>query len=259
MTRVLILAAGQGSRLRPLTNDTPKCLVPLLGIPLLERQIAVLKQCGINDIHIAAGYHANQVQLLGYPVTVNPYFLTTNMVETLFSCKQFLEKKGDLIISYGDIIYQKDALKKLLAMDAEIALVVDKQWRQYWELRRDDPLEDAETLILDKQENILELGKKTKNYNCIQGQYIGLIKIRADKIADLITFYYALDRTRRYDGHEFCQMYMTSLLQLLIDANWEIKAVSVNNGWLEIDTMDDLLLYEELGAKGQLKQWCEWE
>ena len=56
MTRALILAAGQGTRLRPLTNDKPKCLVPLLGKSLLERQVDTLKKSGVTNIHIATGY-----------------------------------------------------------------------------------------------------------------------------------------------------------------------------------------------------------
>ena len=55
MTRALILAAGKGNRLRPLTDDKPKCLVPLFGKSLLERQINTLEDVGIVNIHIATG------------------------------------------------------------------------------------------------------------------------------------------------------------------------------------------------------------
>lgn len=256
MTRALILAAGQGTRLKPLTNDRPKCLVPLLNVPLLERQTQILKQCGVTDIHIAAGYRADQIKALGYSVTINPHFATTNMVETLFSARDFLEKKGDLVIAYGDIVYQKENLQKLLHCDAAIALMIDKNWRPYWELRLEDPLQDAETLILDAQGYVQELGKKPESYERIQGQYTGLIKIRHDKIKDVIDFYEKLDRYQSYDGKDFSHMYMTSFLQLLIDSNWKIKAVEVQNGWLEIDSVHDLACYEALAKKGTLQQFC---
>ncbi|MCP4986056.1 MAG: phosphocholine cytidylyltransferase family protein [Colwellia sp.] len=147
MTRALILAAGEGTRLRPLTNDKPKCMVPLLGTSLLERQIARLTRQGISDIHIATGYKAEQIQALGYPTSFNAHYHKTNMVSTLFCALNFIEQSGDLIIAYGDIVYDDINLRTLLESDGEIALMIDKKWRDLWSLRLENPLEDAETLI----------------------------------------------------------------------------------------------------------------
>ena len=257
MTRALILAAGQGTRLQPHTIDKPKCLVPLLGHSLLERQAAVLRASGIKDIHVAAGYRADQIERLGFSVSINPRFASTNMVASLFSAQAFIEQPGDLLIAYGDIIYQQDNLDKLLACDDEIALMIDRQWRRYWELRIDDPLQDAETLIMDGDGYVTELGKKPKDYTDIQGQYTGLIKIRGDKIPDFIAFYRGLDRSARYDGKDFDNMYMTSFLQALINAGWKAKACLVDNGWLETDTVEDLALYEAMARDGRLRGLCQ--
>ena len=54
--KAIILAAGEGKRLRPLTEDVPKCMVTLFGKSLLERQIEIFRQCGIDDISIVTGY-----------------------------------------------------------------------------------------------------------------------------------------------------------------------------------------------------------
>ena len=51
----IILAAGMGTRLRPLTNDRPKCLVAVNGVPMVERQIQFLKEKGIDDITLISG------------------------------------------------------------------------------------------------------------------------------------------------------------------------------------------------------------
>lgn len=254
MTKVLILAAGQGTRLRPLTNDKPKCLVQLLGNSLLERQVNTLKSCGVDTIHIATGYREDQIRNLGFDTTLNPKYASTNMVETLFCASEYMVEGEDLIIAYGDIVYQKGNLKELLNCSEEIALMVDKNWKSLWSLRLENPLDDAETLKLDKG-FVTELGKKPISYSEIEGQYTGLIKIRGDKIKEFKDFYLNLDRTASYDGQDFFNMYMTSFLQMLINSGWKAKAVEVEGGWLEIDSVDDLDCYEDLYHQGKLSEF----
>jgi len=250
MTKALILAAGQGTRLRPITNDRPKCLVPLMGVTLLERQVKTLESKNIDNVHIVTGYRADQIEVLGFETSYNDRFKKTNMVESLFSALEFIKScKEDLIIGYGDIVYSDYNLSKLLACDDEIALMIDRNWKDLWSLRLENPLEDAETLLLDEYGYVTSLGKKPNNYDEIQGQYTGLIKIRADKLQDLITFYGNLNRNRSYDGKDFNNMYMTSFIQMLIDDSWKVKSVDVVNGWLEVDTVDDLNTYELLMLK----------
>lgn len=260
MTKVLILAAGQGTRLRPLTDNMPKCLVPLLGKSLLERQISTLNSCGINDIHIATGYLTEQLEAFGFGTSYNPRFYETNMVESLFSAMDFIRKEGgDLIIAYGDIVYQKENLLALLACDDDIALMIDKGWKDLWSKRLENPLDDAETLLMDSDGYITELGKKPDSYDKIQGQYTGLIKVSAQKIDDFIRFYEKLDRNGIYDSKDFDNMYMTSFLQLLIDSGWKIKAAEVEHGWLEIDSVDDLAHYHSMAETGELAQFYKVE
>jgi choline kinase len=256
MTRVLVLAAGQGTRLRPLTNDKPKCLVPFLGRSLLARQVATLRKASIYQIHIATGYRSDQIEALGFDTSFNARYAETNMVETLFCAVDFIKRCAelgeDLIIAYGDIVYQDENLVKLLACDDEIALMIDAKWEDLWRLRLNNPLDDAETLVMDSNNFVKELGKKPDNYDRIQGQYTGLIKLRSDKINDIVDFYQQLDRSANYDGKDFNNMFMTSFLQLLIDAGWQVKAALVNSGWLEIDSVDDLEQYESMFEKGEL-------
>jgi choline kinase len=257
MTRVLILAAGEGTRLRPLTNDKPKCMVPLLGTSLIERQIACLKRHNISDIHVATGYRADQIEALGYPTSFNERYDKTNMVSTLFCATDFIDKDGDLIIAYGDIVYNDENLQTLLSCDDDIALMIDKKWRDLWSLRLENPLDDAETLVMNDTGHVTELGKKPKNYDRIQGQYTGLIKISSNKIKDFIDFYQNLDRKAKYDGKDFDNMYMTSFLQALINAGWLAKAAIVHNGWLEIDSVGDLEEYESMAKQGKLEKFYQ--
>ena len=255
MTRALILAAGQGTRLRPLTDNKPKCLVSLLGKSLLERQVDTLRELCVNDILIATGYRADQIEALGFATSINPEFAETNMVESLFSALSYIQQEGDLIISYGDIVYQSNNLQALLNCGDEIALMIDANWRDLWSLRLDNPLDDAETMIMNDDGYVTELGKKPKSYEQIEGQYTGLIKIRSDKLEALLAFYNGLDRSAIYDGKDFSNMYMTSFLQVLIDSGWKAKAVLVNSGWLEIDSLEDLSKYEAMAKEGTLDRF----
>jgi choline kinase len=257
MTKALILAAGQGTRLRPITNDRPKCLVPLVGRPLLERQVETLNKVGVTDIHIATGYRADQIESLGFNTSINTRFDQTNMVESLFSAIDFIRDcKEDLIIGYGDIVYQLNNLQALLSCDDEMSLMIDKEWRALWSLRLENPLEDAETLVMDNEGYVTELGKKPDSYEKIQGQYTGLIKVRNDKIPAFVNFYERLNRDGNYDGKDFYNMYMTSFIQMMINDGWKVKAAIVEGGWLEVDSVDDLECYEKLHKNGQLQRFC---
>ena len=130
--------------------------------------------------------------------------------------------------------------------------MIDKKWHRLWSVRNEDPLKDAETLKLDDEGFIIELGKKPNDISSIQGQYTGLIYIKNHVINDLINFYNSMDRYELYDGRIFKKMFMTSFLQSLIDSKWKIKATMVENGWLEVDTVKDLEIYSKLQKKGKL-------
>ena len=255
MTSCLILAAGEGSRLRPLTSGTPKGLVPLLGKPLMSYQFDVLEAAGITDIAIATGYRADKFSSYKYPTYHNELFNQTNMVESLFSARSFISKsKGDLLISYGDIVYESGNLQSVLNGGGDLSVMVDRGWLDLWSVRNEDPINDAETLKLNQLGRIIEIGKKPKSLDEIEGQYTGLIRVPEHKKEDLVAFYDSLVKTDTYDGRNFDQMYMTSFIQMLIDAKWDVLPAHVENGWLEVDTVADLELYEKLSLEGNLEK-----
>lgn len=253
--KALILAAGQGTRLRPLTDNRPKCMVELAGRPLIKRQAATLLALGISDITVVSGYRADQIAAAGFATCVNPRFAATNMVATLFSAEHLMDETQDLLICYGDIVYEARVLATLLKVNAPVTVVIDSQWRRYWELRLDDPLTDAETLKLGPGGRLLELGKKPRTYADIDGQYIGLIKIRADHVHALKQLYHAMDRSAIYDGKDFDNMYMTSFIQYQIDEGWDVRVAPTENGWLEVDSVTDLELYHRMAADGTLARF----
>lgn len=245
--KAIILAAGQGSRLMPLTQDRPKCLVPLRGVPLLEYQLEVFRDLGVDDVVVVTGYRAESLGAYGLRRVNNPDFMTTNMVHSLFCAESEMDQ--DIILSYGDIIYEARVLAALLETPGNIAVAVDKGWQSLWQLRMENVLTDAETMKLNEKGQITELGKKPKTLADIQGQYIGLIRLSRGILPEVRRFYHSLDKKALYDGKTFPQMYMTSFLQLLADKGWPLQAAFIQNGWLEVDTVRDLETYQRLPAK----------
>ncbi|ENK1724678.1 phosphocholine cytidylyltransferase family protein [Campylobacter upsaliensis] len=246
--KALILAAGFGSRLMPLTEFVPKTMVKYQGKALIEYEITALKEAGVSEIAVVGGYLAPILREFVANLGINTFYENknydkTNMLMTLFCAREFmqksLEEKQDLIISYADIVYFKESVEKLSRARADLAIVVDRAWRELWQKRFENPLDDAETLKM-KEGKIKELGKKAKSYDEIEAQYIGLFKFSHTFLPKMISFYESLDRKALYDGKDFDNMYMTSFLQALIDKFDNALAVEINGGWCEIDFKKDL-------------------
>ncbi len=239
--KMIILAAGQGTRLRPLTNDIPKCMVKYENKPIIDYIIQVAKECSINNIAVVNGYKKEVLEkyLSDRILTfyTNNEFHSTNMVSTLFCAKDFMN--DDIIVSYADIVYKKEVLEKLIKSEEDFSVVIDRKWRELWSQRMENPLEDAETLKIQNG-NIIELGKKPKNYSEIEGQYIGLIKISKNILREVIDYYEGLDRSAMYDGKNFDNMYMTSFIQMMINNLLDVKPVFIDGGWVEIDCVEDI-------------------
>ena len=107
--KALILAAGFGSRLMPLTENKPKCMVEYKNKKLIDYEITALKEAGVGEIAVVGGYKFEILkEYLKTKFSIssffeNAQFAHTNMVQTLFCAKDFLQKcmdeKEDLIIS----------------------------------------------------------------------------------------------------------------------------------------------------------------
>jgi len=247
MTRAMILAAGQGTRLRPLTRNRPKALVPLLGRPLIERQIEILRAEGVDEIVVIGGYRGEMLQGLGVKVVINPDYADTNMVASMMVAADFVDRSdSDLLISYGDIVYTRHNLRTVLENRGDISLMVDRAWRKLWSVRFADPLSDAETFKVNSDGLIAELGEKPQHYHQIEGQFTGLIRVDATRTGAFRSEWNALPAEGR------ANMYMTRFLQNLIEAGWKVLPAWVESGWLEVDSVDDLSAYERLAVEGKL-------
>ena len=257
--KVIILAAGQGRRLAPLTNDKPKCMVKLFGKSLLEWQIEKFRKFGIKDISIVTGYKKKLISMDGIKIYHNNNFEKTNMVETLFCAKK--EINETVIVSYGDIIFQDNVVQQLIESKDDFSVVIDKEWKRYWDIRFDNPLDDAESLILDSENNIKNIGQKTVTLEEIQGQYIGLMMFKGNSTKIIKKFYEKMKELSKMGKNPlnsnlpFELSYMTDFLQGLVNEKYKLKAILIKNGWLELDSMQDYEIYNKLYQEGKISSF----
>ena len=245
---MVILAAGQGTRLRPLTDTWPKCLVEVGGRALLDWQLSVARRVGIHDIAVVRGYKKEAIDRPNVTCFENPAYSTTNMVETLW-CAESVFDDG-FIVSYGDIIYEAFVLEHLLAAKHAISVVVDQGWQAYWERRFENVLDDAETLQVDESDRIFSIGQKPDSLEQIEGQYIGLTAFRGEGV-EVVRSVYRRAHQEAARGcnplrgqRPFHKLYMTDILQGIIDSGFPVYQVPVQRKWLEIDSLKDLELAE---------------
>lgn len=233
--KAIILAAGRGSRMKHATDNIPKCLLKVKGKTLLEIQIEALKKAGIKEIGIVTGYLSEQLRDYCENTFYNDKWDETNMVVSLMSAQNWL-RQSDCVVSYSDIYYDDLIVKKLIKDNCQIGVAYDPNWQKLWRERFKNPLSDAETFQLSSNNNIIEIGNKTSQINEIQGQYMGLMKFTIKGWSDLEKIITALKKD------ELKKIQITQLLQKCISSGFEIKAISNNNEWGEVDSQKDLEL-----------------
>lgn len=245
-TAGIILAAGRGSRMKALTSEHPKCLVELAGKPLLAWQVAALRGAGLERLLVVRGYAASCIQG-PFETTENPRWEHTNMLSTLmcadgFARDVFAHGIERLVVSYSDIVYHSDHVRKLLACPSDIAITYDTAWQALWTLRFGDPLLDAETF---HQENGLlrEIGGKPHSLDDIHGQYMGLLCFSPSGWDTAVRLCSSL-------GEAVDKTDMTSFLRLLLAQSVPVGAVPVAGKWCEADSSGDLQAYENALARG---------
>lgn len=125
----IILAAGMGTRLRPLTNDIPKCLVKVCGTPMVERQIQFLHEAGITDITLVSGYKAERLEYLkteyGVDIVFNDKYDTCN---NIWSMVKVLDRFGDTWVLEGDVYMKENCFSSNICQSAYFA-----RWHEYYE------------------------------------------------------------------------------------------------------------------------------
>lgn len=240
--KAIILAAGQGTRLKKYTQDLPKGMLSFQGKTIIERQIELYRKCGIEDISVVRGFAGEKIAYEGVKYYTNEDFANTNMVESLLAARA--EFTDDVILSYSDILFGEDMLRAVMEASGDFLAAVDKDWKEYWQARYGRVDFDTESLSIDGGGLITSLGLENPPVEEIDARYVGLLKFSGRGlgiIEQVMENAYALgaDQPWQQSGKPVRKAYMTDLLHALIQKGERVHAVPFHHGWIEFDTNED--------------------
>lgn len=241
--KVIILAAGMGSRMGDLTKDEPKCFLKVNGKTLIERLIDQLRNIGLKDISIVTGYKAKKFKFNDINFFNNKEFKTSNMVYSLMKAKKKLN--DDTLVIYSDIIISNKILKEMIGKkyNNKLAVAVDIKWKKYWAFRFKNINQDLESLQMNNKKEITEIGKELKNIKDIDGRFIGVIRFSKSVNKTFLKMWNKEKNKNKKNwgisGRSLKKAYMTDLLNKFIKLKIKCDAVLFKNGWYEFDNKKD--------------------
>ena len=169
--KAIILAAGVGSRIRPLTDNCPKCLLKIGGVTILERMLTHIQACGINEVVFVLGYLQEQIESFvknSFPeldahFIVNDRYKETNTGYSLMLTEGFI--KGSSFVKFdADVVFDQNILESLLASDDQNILCIDKEIH----------LDDEEIKVVVKDGSRIVKASKTVMPTDAEGESIGI-------------------------------------------------------------------------------------
>lgn len=258
--KAIILAAGQGTRLKKYTENLPKGMLSFSGKTIIERQIEMYRKCGVDKIIVVRGFAGDKINYTGITYYTNEDYENTNMVESLMTAKS--EFDDDVIVSYSDILFEERLLKGMMESKTDFACAVDDNWKEYWQMRYGKVDFDTESLSIDGDSNIVELGLENPSLEDIDARYIGLLKFSKDGLKYIVDTMKAayeeyLDKPWQQSGKVVKKAYMTDLLNAIIESGRKVKAVHFSNGWIEFDTNTDYENAMDWATNGKLSKIIE--
>jgi len=239
--KAIIIAAGLGSRLKSYTENLPKCMLKFGDKTLLERQLEAYRNCGINNISVIRGYKKEKINYEDLRYYENPDFENNNILNSLFYAEE--ELNGNVIVAYSDILFEASVVRRLLESQADISIVVDIDWRGYYDGRKEHPIEEAENVIFNANNEVLKIGKILTEKDDVHGEFIGMLKF-TPRGAEIFKKHFHRAKEIYWDkpyqrAAIFQKAYITDIIQDMADLGVPVHCVIIERGWKEIDTVED--------------------
>ena len=247
--KAIFIAAGEGSRLENLTKDLPKPLVEINGKSIIERQIELLRKNNVNDIIVVTGYKKEKFTFKNIKYIHNPNFREQEQTGSLMVARS--EIVGDILIMFGDILFEETILQQMLNSKCDIVIAIDKDWEKSYEERPDNPKSKADKVLI-KDDKVIQISAKNikinDNDNNI-GELLGLMKLSPKGSKILIEQYKKLENShvgKFHDAPSFKKAKFVDILQELLSLGIIITPVSIIGKWCEIDTKHDLEIAKKM-------------
>lgn len=239
--KAVILAAGIGSRLFPLTKDRPKCLVDFGNQTILKFQLERLQACGFKKVVIGIGGFAaqveeyvNQLKLKDLEVILdyNPFYYCSNNLISLWMLRSHLDE--DFVLLNGDIAFDTKMLKTLASKTDLISLG----------FRPQDDFDDDDMKIVLKDSKVIEVSKEIARDRA-NGESLGMLRFSKEGAQILRKTLEELVRDKDYIN----RFYLTAI-QRIIDSKVPVTGADLSPAnWYELDFPADFeVLKEKIGT-----------
>ncbi|WP_061019356.1 sugar phosphate nucleotidyltransferase [Vibrio splendidus] len=234
----VILAAGVGSRLRPMTNDKPKCLVTTAGKTILQYQLDTYKEAGIKELIIVVGYEGQAIKdyckhIKDFNITIveNTIYEDTNNMYSFYLAKEYVKGKA-FILNNADLSVDSSLVSKMLNDNRTDLVAVDAG------LFNDESMK----VSLNSNNKIVDISKQVTESNSF-GCSIDFYKF-SEESSNL--FFNELESIIEVDKNlkDWTEVAMQRLFQSQI---LKFEAFDIEGlPWVEIDNYDDLALSDEI-------------
>lgn len=223
MVKAIILAAGQSSRLHPLTITIPKCLLKIGNTTILDYNLSILERAGIEDIVLLVGHqghileekYGNRLECIFYED-----YKKTNNLYTLNSAIRHLDQ--ETLVMFSDVLIDFKTLKNIINSKSDYNLLVHQK----------DILEGTMKVKV-RDDSIHEIGSHIPQTEA-DGNFVGIAKFSSNGTKVLRSKIKSICETKK-----MTQEYYTVVLNEIAFEGGQINFVNVETPWIEIDTIED--------------------
>ncbi len=232
--RYIILAAGKGTRLHPLTKKCPKCMYNLeADKSVIQTMIANIRLCDPSaEFIVVTGFMRKEIEehLKDVVFVYNPFYEITNSIASLWFAKEYLT--GDITILNADIVAEEKLIRNVIVQKlAGAKILLDSSIKQ-----------NGDYNVQVKDDIVVVMSKELTNY---YGEYAGITKLDSSSAEILRQEVEYMIHDQNYD-----QWYENALVQLIFKNDFKLGFIDIAEyNWAEIDTVDDLITSKEIFSK----------
>ena len=242
MPKVILIGAGRGSRLMPLTTSQPKSFTPILSKRILDWTLEAFRANNLDDFVFISGYLKNviEAEYPNFTFAENMDWENNNILFSLLTARDHL--KNGFYATYTDTLFQASAIASLKQSTHDITLIMDTEWRKRYKFRSQHPESDGEKMITEGDQ-VIRVSREIDPEKA-SGEFTGVIKMTKKGAQQFLEFFDRLHMTLGPDGNfdeskPFRKAYLIHQLDRMIKAGISIHHVSVPGEYHEIDTLED--------------------